>query len=148
MDRPTNIHLLILSLCIRATSLNSPVEKKSIVGGSPSELYPFYVYVSVRSFMCGGSIVAPNAVVTAAHCLFDQSWLEFNYFLTTLVETARTFCMFCKVATNFYYAFLNFLWELSSENVFLLCFIYQADWKKHPKFGDIFADFIRKQFYF
>ena len=47
-----------------------------IIGGKPAKLYPFYVFVHldvlVTKFYCGGSIIAPNAVVTAAHCFYYE----------------------------------------------------------------------------
>ena len=36
------------------------------------------------------------------------------------VETARTFCMYFNVASNFYYDFVKLLQNFSCENIFLL----------------------------
>ena len=53
-----------------------------IVGGSPAADYPFFVSISINSVPnCGGTIVGPNVVATAAHCLFDfylNEWFSYE----------------------------------------------------------------------
>lgn len=45
-----------------------------IVGGQPAAVgaWPWQAMVRSGPYMCGGSLIAPQWVVTAAHCLFDS----------------------------------------------------------------------------
>ena len=43
-----------------------------IIGGTPAYHYPFFVIVGMFDETCGGTLVAPDAIVTAAHCLFYE----------------------------------------------------------------------------
>eukprot|EP00951_Prasinocladus_malaysianus_P029021 scaffold266409_cov45-Prasinocladus_malaysianus.AAC.1 len=47
-----------------------PGEEDRIVGGWPAEKgrYPYMVYLQGGGFVCGGTLIAPNVVMTAGHC--------------------------------------------------------------------------------
>ena len=54
-------------------TISSKIESFGIVGVKPgSSRYPFFVIVEVHGRTCGGTLVASNAVVTAANCLYVQ----------------------------------------------------------------------------
>ena len=78
------LQLLLLSLLTVAISTESrqPVwsnrPRHLIVGGEPAPLgrYPFFA--GLQNFpdqapFCGGTLIAPNVVLTAAHCLNNRS---------------------------------------------------------------------------
>lgn len=54
-----------------AAGVAPPVEETMIVGGgdTPITTVPWQVLVTSRSATCGGSLIAPTWVITAAHCL-------------------------------------------------------------------------------
>lgn len=47
-----------------------------IVGGNPSAVDEFPYYVNMYVLGCGGSLIAPRVVVTAAHCHFENTSLR------------------------------------------------------------------------
>ena len=53
-----------------------------IIGGEISPLAPYYAFVQTHvSLPCGGTIVAADVVLTAAHCLYDfyeNDWISQN----------------------------------------------------------------------
>jgi secreted trypsin-like serine protease len=55
------------------TGIRQPVTK--ITGGSDATIseFPWQVYLESGNFLCGGSIIADNWVITAAHCTEDDS---------------------------------------------------------------------------
>ncbi|XP_037037673.1 chymotrypsin-1-like [Bradysia coprophila] len=66
---------LCLLACI-ATVLSRPEIKSKIVGGKNAELGQFPHQVSLRrnnKHFCGGSIISPLKVLTAAHCIINLS---------------------------------------------------------------------------
>jgi secreted trypsin-like serine protease len=79
---------LLVLLAALPTALAAPVPawasgELRIVGGSPSDTgqHPWMVALASRSVygdarsgqFCGGTLVSPTKVVTAAHCLYDES---------------------------------------------------------------------------
>ena len=55
-----------------------------IVGGDPAPAYawPWQVYISFRGqFICGGTLIDPQYVVSAAHCVVGQSFNPSDYLI-------------------------------------------------------------------
>jgi len=56
-------------------------EPEAIVGGQPASLGEFPHQASLRldnSHICGGSIIAPNKILTAAHCVYGSVFPPYN----------------------------------------------------------------------
>ena len=54
----------------------------TIYGGDNVDHYPFFVTVEANRVFCGGTIIAPDSVLTAARCLYNSNkkrfvWLTF-----------------------------------------------------------------------
>ncbi|CAO3574674.1 unnamed protein product [Mortierella alpina] len=67
---------LIASLAVATTTFSSPIVKR-IVGGKPvkpSEL-PFAAKFTFRYGRCTGSLIGPQTILTAAHCLKKQRFM-------------------------------------------------------------------------
>ncbi|MBF9073749.1 S1 family peptidase [Streptacidiphilus fuscans] len=78
---------LLVLLASVPTALATPaIPAQAIVGGGPTTTAkdPWMVAVASRSVyggtrsgqFCGGTLVAPNKVVTAAHCLYDEQTMQ------------------------------------------------------------------------
>ena len=78
--------LLVLLSTLPAALTAAPVPAYAIVGGVPATTaqHPWMVAVASRSVygdsrsgqFCGGTLVSPTKVVTAAHCLYDESTMQ------------------------------------------------------------------------
>jgi secreted trypsin-like serine protease len=79
---------LLVLLCTLPSALAAavPVPAYAVVGGVPTstEQHPWMVALASRSVygdsrsgqFCGGTLVSPTKVVTAAHCLYDESTMQ------------------------------------------------------------------------
>merc|ERR1712080_413467 len=59
-----------------------------IVGGSevsPKYKYPYQIYFQANGYMCGGTIINKRYVLTAMHCLYDQSGNEHPVSKTSVI---------------------------------------------------------------
>ena len=70
--------LVSVSLYVVANETVAEVDSRSIFGGHNAPRHSFYVFLSIyqgssdHSSSCGGTILAENVVVTAAHCLYHS----------------------------------------------------------------------------
>ena len=69
----------LFGLTVLPTLAQEP-DTAEIVGGQPADPgeYPWQVMVLPGGFICGGSLIHPEWVVTAAHCMFDQNGNPFS----------------------------------------------------------------------
>jgi secreted trypsin-like serine protease len=78
--------LLVLLAALPVALAVGPTPAHAIVGGGPVSTgqYPWMVALASRSVygdsrsgqFCGGTLVSPTKVVTAAHCLYDESTMQ------------------------------------------------------------------------
>lgn len=77
--KPVFSSLLALLIAVTGSHLpahaqETPAAEPDIVGGSeatPGE-YPWQVYLEIGPYSCGGALIAPQWVLTAAHCVLDD----------------------------------------------------------------------------
>jgi len=70
--------VLLASLAMAATAGAAPSATASIVGGSTalSEEWPWAAFILAadkkgEGFSCSGTVIAPNLILTAGHCVED-----------------------------------------------------------------------------
>merc|ERR1711890_128030 len=67
------------SRAVNSCGCAAPSSSGRIVGGSevsPKYKYPYQIYFQANGYMCGGTIINKRYVLTAMHCLYDQSGNE------------------------------------------------------------------------
>lgn len=71
---------VLSSATVPATLTPTPAPRAlAIVGGQPADPgeWPWQVMVRPGDYLCGGSLIAADWVVTAAHCMFDEYGNQF-----------------------------------------------------------------------
>ena len=68
-----HLELILTSYLVLFIFNPSFVNSFGIIGGVLAELYPFFVYVEKGDFICGGTIVSADAVLTTAHCVYYRA---------------------------------------------------------------------------
>lgn len=78
--RRTRFHLVVLgvvavAMCLPLSAAAEPAATSRIVGGEEASIadYPYAVFVTDGSELCGGALIGPAAVATAAHCATAMS---------------------------------------------------------------------------
>jgi V8-like Glu-specific endopeptidase len=61
------------------SSSGEPGTETHIIGGHPEDGHPSAVYVMGSRGYCSGVLVAPNLVITAAHCVADNTPLQVGF---------------------------------------------------------------------
>jgi secreted trypsin-like serine protease len=61
-----------------ARSRRAPKLRQAIIGGSPAPAgslpwMAFVIYSGTPSFACSGTVISPNVILTAGHCVVDQA---------------------------------------------------------------------------
>ncbi|HEY2054179.1 MAG TPA: serine protease [Solirubrobacterales bacterium] len=71
---------MVLVVCVVCAGPSSAAAARTaVIGGSPAPIsaYPFMARITARDSMyeytCTGTVVAPNMILTAAHCLLNES---------------------------------------------------------------------------
>ena len=91
---------VVASACLapRAEASAPAKAQPSIIGGSDADIadWPWQAALLKREGnkgfqqICGGSLIAPTVVLTAAHCVFDPNFFEFEKARRFRVVTGRT----------------------------------------------------------
>ena len=96
-----------ISRLLIVSSIAYVVTDLGVIGGTPLlESSSLFVTVKNRfTTLCGGTIVSPYAVVTAAHCLLFFAVYEIykkNYSFSTVYSGVKFLFFQCKTANSFY----------------------------------------------
>ena len=82
-----------VALKIDAYQTVDDAQSRSIIGGHNAPRHPFFAYVYVwpwydhrNSYFCGGTIMSPWVVLTAAHCLYLSNYGRFVSYPETMVQ--------------------------------------------------------------
>jgi secreted trypsin-like serine protease len=104
--RPFILLLILLIASLRAPLAHAQtIARPTIVGGTNAAMaeFPHQVLVLVAGYMCGGSIIADQYILTAAHCMVDDLGNPYTASQVTVYAGLQNMGSLAKNALNPYF---------------------------------------------